>query len=85
MLLKYILEALPLHRTWQIDVASWPCGVPQSSVLGPMLFTLCLLHLGQTVNHFDGISYRLYADDIHLYLYSSILFHWVHWLSEHFV
>lgn len=54
MLLKYILEMLAGHRTQQIDVASLPC--PQSSVLRPILFALRLLHLGQTVDHFDGIS-----------------------------
>lgn len=49
------------------SVVPLTCGVPQGSILGPVLFSLYMLPLGKIFDQ-HGIHYRLYTDDSQLYL-----------------
>ena len=44
-------------------------GVPQGSVVGPMLFSLCTTDISQVTHIQPGINFHFYADDKQLYVH----------------
>ena len=55
---------------WTVSDHHCRVGVPQESVLGPMLFTLFVAPLAKVMESFD-IQHRQYADDTYLYIFAN--------------
>ena len=60
------------QRTFANDVLSSTapvkCGVPQGSILGPLLF---ILYINDIKHHIDGVELGLYADDTVIYTHNE--------------
>ena len=54
-------------RDSQSESQDLTCGVPQGSVLGPILFILYMIPIGRLLRS-HGMKYHIYADDIQVYL-----------------
>ena len=73
MALQWLISFIK-NRTFSIKIgnslsntARLTSGVPQGSVLVPLLFIICIIPISHIINKYPTIKYHLYADDIILY------------------
>ena len=66
VLLEWEMQAVRISGQSSED-HSLPYGVPQGSVLGPLVFTLYTGPVGDIIRH-HGLSFHLYADDTQIYI-----------------
>ena len=53
------------------DVCKLLFSIPQGSVLGPLLFSLCISPLSLIISKHKGIKFHFSADDSHVYVHLS--------------
>ena len=68
--LKNRLQSIKIKETFS-DKVTLSYGVPQGSVLGPVLLTLYTTPLSAIISNFD-INHHLYADDTQIYMSLSV-------------